>query len=167
MPESLTYQEMLRTLGTLLDHAGSKSATIELSPEGAEVTATPWPWPRQWDPAAILAQTVVQRTLRMNPRARKIPRAGRISKRLRVVGAALDVENRAPYRLTMEVNAIVVEGRDGYRREFGPRPLASRVRLAPHLRGQMDAPTAAAAPADANAPAAPDPSIARGGLLSP
>jgi hypothetical protein len=41
------------------------------------------------------------------------------------------------------------------------------VRLAPHLRGQMDAPTAAAAPADANAPAAPDPSIARGGLLSP
>ncbi len=46
MPEPLTYQEMLRSLGTLLDQAGNKTATIKLTPTGAEIAAAVWPWPR-------------------------------------------------------------------------------------------------------------------------
>jgi hypothetical protein len=137
MPEGLTYQEMLRTLGTLLDQAGLKTATIKLDPAGAEVTATGWPWPRAWDCEAIEAQADAQRLWRYKPRPRRVRGPGRIAKRLRVVGAALDVENQAPYVLLLDANTVRVEGRDDYRRTFEPRPLARRLSLAEHLRGQI------------------------------
>jgi hypothetical protein len=158
MPGPLTYQEILRTLGTLLDHAGAKTATILLAAEGAQVSAPGWPWPRAWDLEALQAQTAAQRSLRLNPRARRIPRPGRTSKRLRVVGAALDLENSGPYTITLAPDVIQIESRNGQQRTFESRPLARRPRLAPHLRGQL--PTAAPTQA-------PAPSIARGGLLSP
>jgi hypothetical protein len=158
MPGPLTYQEMLRTLGTLLDRAGAKTATIFLSAEGAQVSAPGWPWARAWDLEALQAQTAAQRGRRLNRRARRIPRSGRTSKRLRVVGAALDLENRGPYTVTLAPDVIQVESRGGPKRTFESRPLARRLRLAPHLRGQL--PTAAP-------PQALAPSIGRGGLLAP
>jgi hypothetical protein len=137
MPEGLTYQEMLRTLGTLLDQAGIKTATIQLDAEGAHVTAPDWPWPRAWDCAAIEAQAEAQRIWRFKPRPRRVRGPGRGAKRLRVVGAALDVDAQAPYLLQLDGNTVRVEGRDDYRRIFEPRPLARRLSLAEHLRGQL------------------------------
>src|SRR5687767_8066067 len=118
MPESLSYQDVMRTLGTLLDHAGIKTATITLAAAAAHVSAPGWPWPAVWDQGALHAQTIAQRSLRLHPRARRIPRAGRASKRLRVVGAALDLADKAPYRITVEPDTIQVFGQGDYQRTF-------------------------------------------------
>jgi hypothetical protein len=139
MPDGLTYQEMLRTLGTLLDQAAIKTATVNLDPDGAQVTAPDWPWPRVWDCAAIEAQADAQRLWRFKPRPRRVRGPGRNAKRLRVVGAALDVDAQAPYVLHLDGNTVRVEGRDDYHRTFEPRPLARRLSLAEHLRGQIAA----------------------------
>ena len=165
MPESLSYQDVMRTLGTLLDHAGIKTASITLAADGAHVSAPDWPWPAIWDQGALHAQTLAQRTLRLHPRARKIPRAGRASKRLRVVGAALDLADKAPYRVTIDPETIQVFGQGDYQRTFDASPLSRRVRLAPHLRGQLGPDGPRLAP-DAPQPQ-PGPSIARGGFLAP
>jgi hypothetical protein len=135
MPEGLTYQEVLRTLGTLLDQAGIKTATLKLDAEGAYVSAEGWPWPRHWDSEAIEAQANAQRMWRY--KSRRGRGSGRIAKRLRVVGAALDVDNQAPYLLMLDPGEVRVEGRDDYHRIFEQRPLARRLRLAEHLRGQF------------------------------
>jgi hypothetical protein len=139
MPEGLTYQEMLRTLGTLLDQAGIKTATIKLDREGAYVSAPGWPWPRVWDCEALDAQADAQRMWRYKARPRRVRGPGRTAKRLRVVGAALDVDNQAPYLLMLDANTVSVEGHDDYRRTFEQRPLARRLSLAEHLRGQIAA----------------------------
>ena len=135
MPEALTYQEMLRTLGTLLDQAAIKIATIKLDAEGAYVSADGWPWPRVWDLEAIQAQAEAQRMWRYKKRRGRGP--GRTAKRLRVLGAALDVDNQAPYLLMLDASVVRVEGRDDYHRTFEQRPLARRLSLAEHLRGQI------------------------------
>jgi hypothetical protein len=140
MPAGVTsYQEMLRTLGTLLDQAGIKEATINLDAEGAHVTAPGWPWPRIWDCEAIEAQADAQQAWRHKPRPRRVRGAGRVTKRLRVVGAALDVDGQAPYLVMVDATVVRVEGRDGYRRSFEQRPLQRRLNLAEHLRGQISA----------------------------
>ena len=136
MPEGLTYQEMLRTLGTLLDQAAIKVATIKLDAEGAYVAAEGWPWPRVWDREAIEALADAQHMWRAKPR-RRGRGSGRTAQRLRVVGAALDVDNQAPYLLMLDANVVRVEGRDDYHRTFEQRPLARRLSLAEHLRGQI------------------------------
>ncbi len=140
MPEGLSYQETLRTLGTLLDQAGIKTATIKLGPEGAEVVASDWPWPRVWDREAIAAQAEAQRAWRYKPRPRRLRGAGRVAQRLRVVGAALDMDGQAPYLVMLDASTVRVEGREDYLRVFEARPLARRLSLAEHLRGQMTSP---------------------------
>ncbi len=136
MAEPLAYQEMLRTIGALLDQLGAMTATIGLAPAGAQVSAPGWPWPRTWEPEALVAQAAAQRGLRVQPRSRRLARAGRIAARLRVVGTALDADAAGPYLVLLDADEIQVEGRDGYQRRFARRPMRHRLRLAPHLRGQ-------------------------------
>jgi hypothetical protein len=137
MTEPLTYQEMLRTLGALLDQTGSQTATLGVSPAGARVSAPGWPWPQHWEAEALRAQAAWQRSLRLHARTRKAARAGRLSQRLRVVGAALDIDAAGPYLVTVEADHVQVEGRDGYQRTFAARSMQRRLRLAPHLRGNL------------------------------
>jgi hypothetical protein len=62
--DALSYQEILRTLGTLLDQSGSDSATLVLSAKSAAVQAPHWTWPRVWSREALQAESASQRSWR-------------------------------------------------------------------------------------------------------
>src|SRR5438105_3510312 len=51
--ERLTYQETLRTVGTLLEHAGADAAVIALAPDSTEAILPTWRSPRVWDVDAL------------------------------------------------------------------------------------------------------------------
>src|SRR5581483_10174339 len=67
MQGRLTYQEILRTLGTLLDQSGSATARITLSLESAEVQAPSWPWQHTWSRDALYLESDRQRSWRSQP----------------------------------------------------------------------------------------------------
>ena len=135
--DALTYQEILRTLGTLLDQSGSSSATLVLSAQGAVVQAPCWTWARVWAREALQLESASQRSWRDRPRPPHLARAGRFNRMLRVVGAALDAENGGPYTLEVDEEQVRVFTADGTERVFEAKPLERRLKLAAHLRGQL------------------------------
>jgi hypothetical protein len=135
--DALTYQEILRTLGTLLDQCGSDSATLVLSAQGAVVYAPSWTWARVWPREALVLESASQRSWRDRPRPPHLARAGRFNRMLRVVGAALDAENGGPYTLEADEVQVRVSTADGSERVFEAKPLERRLKLAAHLRGQL------------------------------
>jgi hypothetical protein len=133
--EALTYQEILRTLGTLLDQCRCESAIILLSHQGAEVTARTWRWQREWTMNAILGASSTQRAWRSRRRDRQW-RAEGLRWRLRLVGAELDAVGAGRYVITIQPGNIRVQGHEGYDRTFDGPSLKRRADLAPTLRGQ-------------------------------
>ena len=82
------YQEMLRTLGTLLDELNIAEATIEVSPGQVRVLQASEPWLSQLDSDRLQQESVAQRGWRgQGPHA---SHAWRLGPGLREVGAALD-----------------------------------------------------------------------------
>jgi hypothetical protein len=137
MDSSLTYQEILRTLGTLLDQAGGDTATLELTTKSAVVEAPSWPGPREWSLDALLLESERQRSWRNHPRPPHMARAGHFNRILRVVGAVLDAQGGGPYTLVVEEQLVRVRAVDGTERLFESKPLERRLKLAAHLRGQL------------------------------
>jgi hypothetical protein len=135
--DALSYQEILRTLGTLLDQSGSDSATLVLSAQGAAVQAPSWTWTRVWSREALAAESANQRSWRARPRPPQLARTGRFNRVLRVVGAALDAEGGGPYTLLVDEEQVRVRSEDGAERVFEAKPLERRLKLAAHLRGQL------------------------------
>ena len=118
--EALTYQETLRTLGTLLDQCECEHAIILLSHQGAEVTARTWRWQREWTTDAILGASSAQRAWRSRRRDRRWRPEG-LRWRLRIVGAELDAVGAGRYVITIRPEGIRVQSREGYDRTFdGP-----------------------------------------------
>jgi len=139
MAPAVTYQETLRTLGTLLNQAGRERDEGALSAQGAVINADPWAWQPVWDAAHIGAESDVQRSWRLDPRTRNTPRAGRVGNALRVVGAALDADGGGPFAISVERDVVRVQGPGGYERTFGEHTLQRRQVLGSHLRGQLPA----------------------------
>jgi hypothetical protein len=95
---ALSYQETLRTLGTLLDWAETDAATIELSAQGAEVSVPTWRGPRVWDWDELRAEAARQRNWRNLREAGCEPAwARRISRELRTMGWMLDAQPAGAY----------------------------------------------------------------------
>jgi hypothetical protein len=139
MQGPLTYQEILRTLGTLLDQSGSATASITLSPESAEVQAPSWPWQHTWSRDALYLESDRQRSWRYQPRPAHMAKPGRFNNSLRVIGAALDTQGGGPYTVVVEAEAVRVRAPDGSEQVFDAKSLERRVKLAEHLRGQLPA----------------------------
>ena len=123
MPTALTYQEMLRTLGNVLDLAGAVSATISVSPQGAQLAAPSQDPPLAWEIDALLREAAAQRNWRLRPLPHSVPRGKRLGERLRVLGAALDGEGPGPYRISVAPTAIRAQGPAGFDRTFEPAQL--------------------------------------------
>jgi hypothetical protein len=132
----LSYEEILRTLGTLLERQGHSHAVLTLSAEGVEVIAPNWRAPRRWTHESLQKESVAQRhsRYRHSPVSRLQP--GGIAHRLRAVGIALDRTLHGDwYTVTVDTDRVHIRGQ-GYARTFDAAPLARRLALAPHLRGQ-------------------------------
>jgi hypothetical protein len=122
---ALTYEETLRTLGTILDSAGSDVAVIDLSAARARFQASGARVPRAWMPDALSAESERQRRER-GQRAPSGPRARRLSHELRLVGAELD--RARPGRCTLTVGPDEIVGLANH----GERFAYERDRLARH-----------------------------------
>jgi hypothetical protein len=150
-PEALTCQELLRTLGTLLDECGGERAVILLSPDGAEVISAAWRLGQQWPLDAIAAASALQRRWRVQPPERPLPPGG-LRWSLRVVGAELDALGPGSYTITVRPDRVQVQSPAGYERTFDILALKRRAYLAPYRRGQFPA-----RPAGDATPASPRP----------
>jgi hypothetical protein len=111
-----TYQEMLRTVGSLLDQAGSNLALVDIYPARVRVMAT-GPFGEQVLSIRYLSDCIaVQRELRGRTPPRDPTDLNRLSPVLRAVGAELDRQGQPRYRLAVTKGAVVIEGSRGYRR---------------------------------------------------
>src|SRR5256885_1641016 len=97
---ALTYQEMLRTLGTLLDEDGCLAAVIRLSRQGAEVIAPGWKGPWLWTAQDLRDAAARQRRGRAAGRTPTSVRKG-WSLYLRALGVHLDMLGGGSYVLTI------------------------------------------------------------------
>jgi hypothetical protein len=136
--EELTCQELLRTLGTLLDECGGERAVILLSPGGAEVISSAWRLGQQWSLDAIATASAFQRRWRAQPPERPLPPGG-LRWSLRVVGAELDALGSGSYTITVRPDRVQVQSPTGYERTFDILALKRRADLAPYRRGQFPA----------------------------
>jgi hypothetical protein len=111
-----TYQEMLRTVGALLDQAGSNLALVDVYPSRVRVLAT-GPFGEQVLSIRYLSDCIaVQRELRGRTPPRDPTDLNRLSPVLRAVGAELDRQAQPRYRLAVTKGAVVIEGSRNYRR---------------------------------------------------
>jgi hypothetical protein len=111
--KGLTYQETLRTVGTLLDHAGTDVAVIALEADRTQAILPIWHHPRVWDPDALAAEVARQRRWRhAGPRDADRPWAGPVSRDLRNIGWMLDAQLAGPYTVMVTPQHIQVL-RDG------------------------------------------------------
>jgi hypothetical protein len=121
----LTYEETLRTLGSVLDSAGSDVAVIDLTAARAHVRASGTRVPRAWTLDAVAAESERQRRDRGGSPPGD-PRARQLSHELRLVGADLD-RTRAG-RCTVTVGREEIVGLA----DHGERFAYERDRLARH-----------------------------------
>ena len=117
MADTLNCQEILRTLGMLLDTCGSETAIIVIAPDGAEVMAPNWPHDRLWTVEALEEASAVQRGLRSTRPPEAWPIEG-LRWCLRLVGAELDVYGPRRYVITVEQDTVRVQTSEGYERLF-------------------------------------------------
>jgi hypothetical protein len=114
---TMSYEQMLRTLGGYFRHAGTEQATITVSAEGAEVADHAGAEPQRWSIAALQAEAAQQRGLRGLLRE-TFQNPWQVSQALRLVGSDLDVVGGGPYTARMTANAITVRGPAGYERIY-------------------------------------------------
>src|SRR5262249_38529571 len=145
--EPLNYQEMLRTIGTLLDMCRCERGILVVSPHGAEVSAPGWEYSRDWTMAGLEGVSALQKTWRGHPSAYRLPSMGH-RLRLRVVGAELDAVGATAYTLPGQPGVIHVQRHGTYNRKSDTAVLERRIRLAQHLRGQLSPQQAASAALD-------------------
>jgi hypothetical protein len=127
MTTSLTYQEALRVLATLLEQCQEGRALLRLSPQGAEAAAPGWRWPREWTPDMLREEAARQARDRSQQRYEH-QRADRLSACLRVLGAELDQQGIGFFILTVLPDAVHVQGQGGYEQVFEMEALKRRAR---------------------------------------
>jgi len=109
LSERLTYQETLRTVGTLLEHAGADAAVIALAPDRTEAILPTWQSPCVWDVDALQAEVARQRSWRQaGQRGADRPWAGPMSRDLRHIGWMLDAQLAGPYTVVVSPQYIQV-----------------------------------------------------------
>ncbi|HZU07985.1 MAG TPA: hypothetical protein VFB73_18640 [Chloroflexota bacterium] len=133
----LSYREMLRTLGGVLDAAGSALAVIHLTPRGARLYAEREGLPVRWSMAALAEAARQQCQQRATASAATAaPWARRLGWKLRLVGGMLDLDRPGACTLVVRPEEILVFNARGYRRTFAHAALERAAALAPAFRGQ-------------------------------
>jgi hypothetical protein len=122
----LSYEETLRTLGTVLDSAGSDVAVIDLTAARARIKASGSRVPRAWTRDALAAESERQRRDR-GGRQPGDARARQLSHELRLVGADLDRARAGRCTVTVGPEEIIGLA------DHGERFAYERDRLARHV----------------------------------
>jgi hypothetical protein len=133
MEEKLSYQEMLRTLGTVLSEHNDEEAVITVTPDGAALSAPWWRGRPIWDLAALGEECDRQRKWRTQPRLRW-DRPTHVGRRLRAVGAELDAMGGSHFVIRVRRGAVHVEAPNGHQYLARPPSIEERVAEAGHLR---------------------------------
>jgi hypothetical protein len=113
----MTNEEILRTLGMLLDICGCDTAVLVLTPGGAEVTARGWRYDQHWSLEALQRESAIQRGCRLLKPADGWPVEG-LRWCLRPIGAYLDAAGPGKYVLTVKPHAVRVQGKAGLEQTF-------------------------------------------------
>jgi hypothetical protein len=125
-----SYAARLRVVGALLDRSGTDLALIHVSTRRVRVLAV-GPFGQQVLSLRYLDRCIAaQRQLRGHLPPRDPGDATALSSVLRAVGAELDRQRRAWYRLALTRGAVVIEGAHGYRRTLALEHLTALLQQA-------------------------------------
>lgn len=139
---ALSYADILRTLGVLLEQSGSSSARLRISRQDAQVAATGWRWPQDWTMEMLCQEAARQSRERGDSRLRH-RRPDLLAGCLRVLGADLDESSGGPYLVTVQPTYVQVQHQDGSVQTTELESLQKRAR---HVaEGRSQAPSTAAA----------------------
>ncbi|HZS02239.1 MAG TPA: bifunctional hydroxymethylpyrimidine kinase/phosphomethylpyrimidine kinase [Chloroflexota bacterium] len=125
-PEDLKYEELLRTVGQMLDDSGDDLAVLDLWSHGVVIQSVGRSGPHEIQLSEIELESR-RRAQQRGQGGRQDPHSGppRFEWVLRVVGAALDeAGGQSRYGLTVSRDRVSVEGAEGYHREFDAAELA-------------------------------------------
>jgi hypothetical protein len=114
---TMSYEQMLRTLGGYFRHAGIEQAVITVSDAGADVAEVGGAYGQHWSLTALQSEARQQRGLRGLLRE-TFQNPWQVTQALRLVGSDLDQAGGGPYTATMTANCIRVCGSDGYERLY-------------------------------------------------
>jgi hydroxymethylpyrimidine/phosphomethylpyrimidine kinase len=134
--ENLKYEELLRTVGQLLDDSGDDLAVLDLWSHGVMIQSVGRRGPHEMQLSEIELESR-RRAQRRGQGGAHDPQVGppRFEWVLRVVGAELDrTASQSRYGLTVSRESVTVEGAEGYHREFHAATLARLLREAVQRR---------------------------------
>ena len=128
--EQLKYEEMLRTVGAVLDQTGDDLAVLDVWPHGVMFQSVGRSGRHE------MALDEIQEVSRQRASLRGTGKPGlpegppRFEWVLRVVGAELDQLDQSRFGLTVSRSRVIVEGAEGYERTFEADELARLMREA-------------------------------------
>jgi hypothetical protein len=129
----LSYQDVLRVLGRMLEESGAEWAQLLVSPQGVEVIAPGWRWAREWTMEMLRVEAARQARARNHP-SYQDRRRDTLAGCLRVVGADLDQLGKPYYIVRVQPDGIQVQDRDGYEHSTDFETLKRRAVLAVQMR---------------------------------
>jgi hydroxymethylpyrimidine/phosphomethylpyrimidine kinase len=136
--EQLKYEELLRTVGQMLDDSGDDLAVLDLWSHGVVIQSVGRSGAHEIQLSEIEIESR-RRAERRGQGSAHDPAAGppRFEWVLRVVGAELDeAGGQSRYGLTVSRDSVSVEGAEGYHREFDAATLAEMLHEAIQRRGR-------------------------------
>jgi hypothetical protein len=128
VPPPLPFEDLLRTLGSLLDEAGARAGYLSVGPAGATLQGCgPTPCQRTLGPLELHHENTGRSALRsqVSPAGEASPE--RFESRLRIVGAMLETQPVQGYEIIVGPHLIEVEGEDGYCHVFTAEEIAALI----------------------------------------
>jgi hypothetical protein len=140
MPLGLSYEEMLRTVGAVLDDTDHDLAVLDVSPQAVIIQTVGRSGRLELGFGQIQERSHERSRLRgQGPRPHPVGAPPRFEWVLRVVGAELDRIGESRYGLTVTRQSVSVEGAEGYQRVFDADTLTTLLRDAVRRRNQSRA----------------------------
>ena len=131
----LSFEDLLRTLGSLLDEAGARAGYLSVGPAGATLQGCgPTPCQRTLGPLELHHENAGRSALRSQILPADEAAAERFEGRLRVVGAMLETQPVQGYEIVVGPHLIEVEGDDGYCHVFTAEEVAALIAEAAEQR---------------------------------
>jgi hypothetical protein len=145
LPPELSYEEMLRTVGTWLDAAAYDLVILDVSPETVAVQTIGPSMSDRFERDEIAQHARAQRLLRgrgaVEAESGGRPRLEHV---LRVIGTELDRAGESRYEITVSRSSVIVTGAQGYYREFHSETLARLLQQATRCPDRSGADTCGA-----------------------
>src|SRR3954470_20158085 len=135
IPALLPFEDLLRTLGSLLDESGARAGYLSVGPAGATLQGCgPTPCQRTLGPLELHQENAGRSALRSQVLRTDEAAPDRFEGRLRVVGAMLETQPVQGYEIVIGPHLIEVEGEDGYCHVFTAEEITALIAEAAEQR---------------------------------